>query len=241
MRCRCTTSRRRTYWCRIRRRNWASSRGTRKGRLSWAFTRQAPFAQPNSQPSPDGVLERRRGTWRSDGREPRCAVLRGKRTRPGPRRSSARTRSPAWRRSYGRLARPEARSVRVRTGSVPAPTSCRTPRRPPGPFRLDAASTRPSRGRPEGPRGDFTSSDSASKPPPRRIPCLLNCPCAAALRLPVSCGTARPHGGNAETVPVVVLAAVVSFVATELLPQGPGIPEFRPRVGRARRPVSSRP
>ncbi|MET7732212.1 chloride channel protein [Streptomyces sp. NPDC005402] len=66
--------------------------------------------------------------------------------------------------------------------------------------------------------------------------------CAAALRLPVSTVVLVVLVvGNSETVPVIVLAAVVSFVTTELLPQGPGIPAFRPRVGRARRPASPRP
>ncbi|MDH6627219.1 H+/Cl- antiporter ClcA [Streptomyces sp. LBL] len=66
--------------------------------------------------------------------------------------------------------------------------------------------------------------------------------CAAALRLPVSTVVLVVlMVGNSETVPVIVLATVVSFVTTELLPQGPGIPEFRPRAGRARRPASSPP
>lgn len=47
------------------------------------------------------------------------------------------------------------------------------------------------------------------------------------------------HGGG--PVPVIVLAAVVAFVTTELLPQGPGIPPFSAEPGRAPRPASSRP
>lgn len=83
---------------------------------------------------------------------------------------------------------------------------------------------------------------------------------AAALRLPVSCVVLVVlMVGNSETVPVIAIAAVVAFVVTELLPQGPGIPPFseevrgwprclpRPRGGPGRgprrgpRPVSSRP
>ncbi|MEU2287683.1 chloride channel protein [Streptomyces sp. NPDC013178] len=66
---------------------------------------------------------------------------------------------------------------------------------------------------------------------------------AAALRLPVSSVVLVVLVlGNVETVPVVVLAAVVSFVLTELLPQGPRIPEFSERpTGRAPRRASSRP
>jgi H+/Cl- antiporter ClcA len=47
----------------------------------------------------------------------------------------------------------------------------------------------------------------------------------AALRLPVS-GVVLVVLllGNVETVALVVLAAVVSFVVTQLLPQGPSIP-----------------
>ncbi|MFF3564223.1 chloride channel protein [Streptomyces sp. NPDC002574] len=57
--------------------------------------------------------------------------------------------------------------------------------------------------------------------------------CAAAMRLPVSTVLLVVLLlGNAETVPVVVLAAVVAFVTTELLPQGPGIPAFG-RAGEA--------
>ncbi|MEU1449892.1 hypothetical protein ABZ474_53925, partial [Streptomyces mirabilis] len=47
--------------------------------------------------------------------------------------------------------------------------------------------------------------------------------------------------GNSGTVPVIVLAAVVSFVTTELLSQGPGIPVFSDGARRAPRPASSRP
>ncbi|MEV2212354.1 chloride channel protein [Streptomyces sp. NPDC050997] len=66
--------------------------------------------------------------------------------------------------------------------------------------------------------------------------------CAAALRLPVSTVVLVVLiVGNSETVPVIVLATVVSFVTTELLPQGPGIPAFRARPGRGPRPASSRP
>ncbi|MEU0069885.1 chloride channel protein [Streptomyces sp. NPDC006332] len=63
--------------------------------------------------------------------------------------------------------------------------------------------------------------------------------CAAALRLPVSTVVLVVlMVGKSETVPVIVLATVVSFVTTELLPQGPGIPKLRPRAGRERRPAS---
>ncbi|MDQ1029509.1 H+/Cl- antiporter ClcA [Streptomyces umbrinus] len=62
---------------------------------------------------------------------------------------------------------------------------------------------------------------------------------AAALRLPVSCVVLVVlMVGNSETVPVIVIAAVVAFVTTELLPQGPGIPPFSARPGRAPRPGS---
>ncbi|WP_442813982.1 chloride channel protein [Streptomyces sp. NBC_00151] len=65
---------------------------------------------------------------------------------------------------------------------------------------------------------------------------------AAALRRPVSSVVLVVLlVGNSGTVPVVVLAAVVSFVTVELLPQGPDIPPFRAAAGRAPRPASSRP
>ncbi|MET8857607.1 chloride channel protein [Streptomyces sp. NPDC004579] len=65
---------------------------------------------------------------------------------------------------------------------------------------------------------------------------------AAALRLPVSCVVLVVLlVGNSGTVPVIVLAAVVSFVTVELLPQGPDIPPFRAAARRAPRPASSRP
>ncbi|MFD7482901.1 MULTISPECIES: chloride channel protein [unclassified Streptomyces] len=65
---------------------------------------------------------------------------------------------------------------------------------------------------------------------------------AAALRLPVSCVVLVVlMVGNSGTVPVIVLAAVVSFVTTELLSQGPGIPVFSDGARRAPRPASSRP
>ncbi|MFG2309997.1 chloride channel protein [Streptomyces sp. NPDC048566] len=69
---------------------------------------------------------------------------------------------------------------------------------------------------------------------------------AAALRLPVSCVVLVVlMVGNSGTVPVIVLAAVVSFVTVELLPQGPDIPPFKPAAPRKRgpgtRPASSRP
>uniref|UniRef100_A0AAU3I4P6 Chloride channel protein n=1 Tax=Streptomyces sp. NBC_01393 TaxID=2903851 RepID=A0AAU3I4P6_9ACTN len=65
---------------------------------------------------------------------------------------------------------------------------------------------------------------------------------AAALRLPVSSVVLVVLlVGNSGTVPVVVLAAVVSFVTVELLPRGPDIPPFRAAAGRAPRPASSRP
>lgn len=61
----------------------------------------------------------------------------------------------------------------------------------------------------------------------------------ATLRLPVSCVVLVVLVvGNSETVPVIVLTAVVAFVTTELLPQGPGIPPFSARTGRAPRPAS---
>ncbi|WP_405765926.1 chloride channel protein [Actinacidiphila glaucinigra] len=64
---------------------------------------------------------------------------------------------------------------------------------------------------------------------------------AAAMRLPVSSVVLVVLLlGNVESVPVVVLAVVVAFVAAELLPQGPDIPPLPP-PGRAPRPASSRP
>ncbi|MFF4804298.1 chloride channel protein [Streptomyces sp. NPDC001351] len=65
----------------------------------------------------------------------------------------------------------------------------------------------------------------------------------AALRLPVSSVVLVVLLlGNVETVALVVLAAVVSFVVVQLLPQGPGIPAFRePPAGRSSRPEASRP
>ncbi|MCM1950479.1 hypothetical protein NC315_34715 [Streptomyces sp. G2] len=50
---------------------------------------------------------------------------------------------------------------------------------------------------------------------------------AVALRFPVSSVVLVP--GNAETIPVVILAAVTSFVTAELLPRGPSGTERRPR------------
>ncbi|MGW3812632.1 chloride channel protein [Streptomyces sp. NPDC005046] len=65
---------------------------------------------------------------------------------------------------------------------------------------------------------------------------------AAALRLPVSCVVLVVLlVGNSGTVPVIVVASVVSFVTVELLPQGPDIPPVRDGARRAPRPVSSRP
>jgi H+/Cl- antiporter ClcA len=65
---------------------------------------------------------------------------------------------------------------------------------------------------------------------------------AAALRLPVSCVVLIVlMVGNSGTVPVIALAAVLSFVTAELLPQGPGIPAFSGGARRAPRPASSRP
>ncbi|MGW3241332.1 chloride channel protein [Streptomyces sp. NPDC001070] len=72
---------------------------------------------------------------------------------------------------------------------------------------------------------------------------------AAAMRLPVSSVVLVVLLlGNAESVPVVVLAVVVAFVVVELLPQGPDIPPLPPlsggrppAPGRAPRPASSRP
>ncbi|MDX6312449.1 MAG: hypothetical protein QOF44_1913 [Streptomyces sp.] len=68
---------------------------------------------------------------------------------------------------------------------------------------------------------------------------------AAALRLPVSCVVLVVlMVGHMGSVPVIILAAVVSFVTTELLPQGPEIPAFNAggaAAGRGPRPASSRP
>ncbi|MFE0632089.1 chloride channel protein [Streptomyces sp. NPDC058864] len=72
---------------------------------------------------------------------------------------------------------------------------------------------------------------------------------AAAMRLPVSSVVLVVLLlGNIESVPVVVLAVVVSFVTAELLPQGPDIPPLPPlgdgrppAPGRAPRAASSRP
>ncbi|MFI7413627.1 chloride channel protein [Streptomyces sp. NPDC049627] len=65
----------------------------------------------------------------------------------------------------------------------------------------------------------------------------------AALRLPVSSVVLVVLLlGNVDTVPVVVLAAVVSFVLAELLPQGPRIPAFSESpAGRAPRRELSQP
>lgn len=65
----------------------------------------------------------------------------------------------------------------------------------------------------------------------------------AALRLPVSGALLVVLLlGNVDTVALVVLAAVVSFAVTQLLPQGPGIPAFSgPSAGRAPRRGSSPP
>nr|WP_261992251.1 chloride channel protein [Streptomyces sp. ms191] len=59
----------------------------------------------------------------------------------------------------------------------------------------------------------------------------------AGLRLPV-CGVVLVVLllGNVNAVPVVVLAAVISFVVVELLPQGPEIPPFAERAARKPRP-----
>ncbi|MEU5278247.1 chloride channel protein [Streptomyces asoensis] len=65
---------------------------------------------------------------------------------------------------------------------------------------------------------------------------------AAALRLPVSCVVLVVIiVGHPGSVPVIVLAAVVAFVTTELLPQGPGIPAFTAGRRRKPRPVTPRP
>lgn len=71
----------------------------------------------------------------------------------------------------------------------------------------------------------------------------------AAMRLPVSSVVLVVLLlGNADSVPVVVLAVVVAFVVVELLPQGPDMPPLPPpgggppsAPGRAPRPVPSRP
>ncbi|MFI7501326.1 chloride channel protein [Streptomyces sp. NPDC049687] len=65
----------------------------------------------------------------------------------------------------------------------------------------------------------------------------------AALRLPVSSVVLVVLLlGNVDTVALVVLAAVMSFVVAQLLPQGPSIPAFGERPpGRARRPGATRP
>ncbi len=65
----------------------------------------------------------------------------------------------------------------------------------------------------------------------------------AALRVPVSSVVLVVLLlGNVDTVALVVLAAVLSFVVVEMLPQGPAIPPFsEPASGRARRPASKRP
>ncbi len=59
---------------------------------------------------------------------------------------------------------------------------------------------------------------------------------AAALRLPVSSVVlVALLLGHAGSIPVVILAAVVSFVTTELLPPGPAIPPFTSAAPRFRR------
>ncbi|MGW2717689.1 chloride channel protein [Streptomyces sp. NPDC001492] len=65
----------------------------------------------------------------------------------------------------------------------------------------------------------------------------------AALRVPVSSVVLVVLLlGNVDTVALVVLAAVVSFVVVQLLPQGPSIPAFgEPAAGRAPRPGASEP
>ncbi|MGW3031805.1 chloride channel protein [Streptomyces sp. NPDC001178] len=65
----------------------------------------------------------------------------------------------------------------------------------------------------------------------------------AALRVPVSSVVLVVLLlGNVDTVALVVLAAVVSFVVVQLLPQGPSIPAFgAPPAGRAPRPGVSQP
>lgn len=65
--------------------------------------------------------------------------------------------------------------------------------------------------------------------------------CAAAMRLPVSSVVLVVLMlGNAESVPVVVLAVVVAFVVVELLPQGPDIPPLPPLGGGRRPPAPGR-
>ncbi|MET7619791.1 hypothetical protein [Streptomyces sp. NPDC005408] len=52
----------------------------------------------------------------------------------------------------------------------------------------------------------------------------------SALRLPVSSVVLVVLLlGNAETIPVVILSAVVAFVTTELLPVGPSVPSAEPQ------------
>lgn len=65
----------------------------------------------------------------------------------------------------------------------------------------------------------------------------------AALRVPVSSVVLVVLLlGNVDTVALVVLATVISFVVVETLPQGPAIPPFsEPPSGRGRRPGSTRP
>jgi H+/Cl- antiporter ClcA len=53
---------------------------------------------------------------------------------------------------------------------------------------------------------------------------------AGALRLPVSSvALVVLVLGNAETIPLVILAAVAAFITTELLPSGPSAEPRRPR------------
>ncbi|MFG1808569.1 chloride channel protein [Streptomyces sp. NPDC049040] len=55
----------------------------------------------------------------------------------------------------------------------------------------------------------------------------------AALRLPVSAVVLVALViGHTGSLPIVILAAVTAFVTTELLPEGPAIPPFRPRGSR---------
>lgn len=65
----------------------------------------------------------------------------------------------------------------------------------------------------------------------------------AALRVPVSSVVLVVLLlGNVDTVALVVLASVISFVVVEMLPQGPAIPPVsEPASGPARRPGSTRP
>jgi H+/Cl- antiporter ClcA len=57
---------------------------------------------------------------------------------------------------------------------------------------------------------------------------------AAALRLPVSAvALVVLVLGNSETIPVVILAAVTSFVTAELLPPGPSATPRRAPEGKA--------